>query len=121
MVAIEDARQILMEQYGASFDEEWRMNEPPIFDFCGIPYDPDYWSMTVNDADLDNIDDSDNELVCDFFLMKKCRPILKSKMNNSHLFLFASPIRTTKIRQNTHSNPLQSVPIGSVFPFWHMP
>lgn len=66
MVAIEDARQVLLEQYGASFDEEWRMNEPPIFDFCGIPYDSDYWSMTVNDADLDGIDDSDNELVCGF-------------------------------------------------------
>lgn len=40
MVAIENARKVLIEQYGVSFDKEWRMNAAPVYDPFGIPYDP---------------------------------------------------------------------------------
>ena len=36
--SIDKARQVLMEQYGVSFDPQWHMNEAPVFDFGGIPY-----------------------------------------------------------------------------------
>lgn len=38
-VAIEDARQFLVEQYGVSFKKQWRMNTPPSHDLYGMPYD----------------------------------------------------------------------------------
>ena len=69
-VAIEQARQILVEKYGVSFDPQWHMNEASIFDFCGIPYDPDYWFQTAG-MDLGEIEDSDKELVHGYFLAER--------------------------------------------------
>lgn len=69
-VAIEQARQILVEKYGVSFDPQWHMNEAPVFDFCGIPYDPDYWFQT-DGMDLSEIADSDKELVHGYFLAER--------------------------------------------------
>ena len=69
-VAIEDTRQILIEQYGVSFEEQWRMNEAPVFDLYGIPYDPDYWFRT-DGMDVDEIEDSDKELVHGYFLAER--------------------------------------------------
>jgi len=65
MVALDDAIQVLIEQYGASFDKEWRMNKAPVFDPCGIPFDPDYWFRKPHDEDFD---DGDKELVHGYFL-----------------------------------------------------
>ena len=70
MVAIEQARQILVEKYGVSFDPQWHMNKALVFDFCGIPYDPDYWFRT-DGMDLDEIVDSDKELVHGYFLAER--------------------------------------------------
>lgn len=69
-VAIEQARQILVVKYGVSFDPQWHMNEAPVFIFCGIPYGPDYWFRT-DGMDLDEIVDSDKELVHGYFLAER--------------------------------------------------
>ena len=68
--SIDKARQVLMEQYGVSFDPQWHMNEAPVFDFCGIPYDPDYWFQT-DGMDLIEIEDSDKKLVHGYFLAER--------------------------------------------------
>ena len=67
---IEKARQVLVEKYGVSFDPQWHINEASIFDFCGIPYDPDYWFQTAG-MDLGEIEDSDKELVHGYFLAER--------------------------------------------------
>ena len=69
-VAIEQARQILVVKYGVSFDPQWHTNEAPVFDFCGIPYGPDYWFRT-DGMDLDEIVDSDKELVHGYFIAER--------------------------------------------------
>lgn len=70
-VPIADARQVLIEQYGVSFAEEWHMNEAPVFDFCGIPYDPDYWFLNHPDEDWKEFNASDMDLVYGYFLAEK--------------------------------------------------
>ena len=69
-VAIEQARQVLVEKYGVSFDPQWHMNDAPVFDFCGIPYDPNYWFQT-DGMDLNEIEDSDKELIHGYFLAER--------------------------------------------------
>lgn len=71
MVPIGDARQVLVEEYGASFDEKWRMNVAPVFDGCGIPFDPDYWFRERYDEDLEELDTADKNLVYGYFLAEK--------------------------------------------------
>lgn len=70
-VPIADARQVLIEQYGVSFDRKWRMNVPPVFDSSGIPYDPDYWFLDHPDEDWKDFNASDQKLVYGYFLAEK--------------------------------------------------
>lgn len=81
-VAIEDARQVLVEQYGVSFEKQWRMNKAPVFNYCGVPYDPNYWSQT-DGMDLEEIEDSDKKLVHGYFLAE--RVLHKIEPNDSIL------------------------------------
>lgn len=68
--SIEQARQVLAEKYGVSFDPQWHINEAPVFDFCRIPYDPNSWFQT-DGMDLGEIGDSDKELVHSYFLAER--------------------------------------------------
>lgn len=60
----------MLEQYGVSFEKPWNINTAPVFDFCRIPYDQDYWFRT-DDADIDEIDDSDKVLIHGYFLAER--------------------------------------------------
>lgn len=70
-VPIADARHVLVEQYDVSFDRKWCMNVSPVFDGCGIPFDPDYWFRERNDEDWEDMDASDKYLVYGYFLAEK--------------------------------------------------
>lgn len=67
MVAVGDARQVLIEQYWVSFDKEWHTNLAPVFDRYGIPFDPDYWLREQDDEAIKDVDAADKELVYGYF------------------------------------------------------
>ena len=46
------------------------MNTAPFFDFCRIPYDPDYW-FQAGGMDINEIGDSNKELIHGYFFAER--------------------------------------------------